>query len=103
MSKAAASVAVQKRKGSPSAVVYWFRFGLGIGAALLCYGLQLKGPFSPGVAALLFAVSCIVVKHVFRYGAQELKGPHKYITLGAGTYIFEWAAFFILLYTLRPY
>jgi len=75
---------------------------LGVLAALLCYGLQLKGSTGISLAAFLYLLTLIVVRRLY-YGAKELQTGHKTVILGLGTYIFTWATIWIFLYTIRPY
>jgi hypothetical protein len=87
----------------PSTIVYWFRFALGVLAAVLLVTLELKGTTGIILMVVLYVISYLVVRHGLRYGESELKGKQKAVTLGVGTYIFTWAAVWILLYTLYPY
>jgi len=100
----AAPKRLSKKGGvNPSTVAYLFRFLLGIVAASTCFVLRLKGVEGGVAAAVIYAVSCLIVKFVFRYGETELKGKYKYVTVGVGTYIFGWVFIWILLYTVFPY
>jgi hypothetical protein len=54
-------------------------------------------------ALLIYVVSCFLFKYGFNYGEAELKGKQRVVSLGSGTYVFVWAAVWILLYTLSPY
>jgi len=85
----------------PSSKIYWTRFSLGIIAALICFALNIRGSDGIFMAIIIYMFSYIIFKNIFRYGEKELKGKHKLVTLGAGTYIFTWAALWILLYTLE--
>jgi hypothetical protein len=38
-----------------------------------------------------------------KYGDLELKGKQRALSLGSGTFIFVWAAVWMLLFTLSPY
>ncbi|MBS7645898.1 MAG: hypothetical protein QXR65_05550 [Candidatus Bathyarchaeia archaeon] len=87
----------------PSGIVYWFRFFLAILAGASSYILHLKGVQGISVMMLLYIVSYYVVRYGLRYGEAELKGRNKAVMIGIGTYIFVWAATWILLYTLNPY
>ncbi|MBS7650778.1 MAG: hypothetical protein QXL25_06480 [Candidatus Bathyarchaeia archaeon] len=91
------------RSFTPSSLVYWSRFGLAVLTAFLCYILQLRGSNGLALAALIYLLSVIVFKNILRYGEVELQGKYKVTILGLGTYIFTWAAIWILLYTLNPY
>ncbi|MEM2901722.1 MAG: hypothetical protein QXO32_03195 [Candidatus Bathyarchaeia archaeon] len=87
----------------PSSVVYWFRFILGILAGVVCFTLKMKGVQGFSTMVLVYVISYLIVKHGFRYGEKELKGKYKTVMIGIGTYIFTWAATWILLYSLSPY
>jgi len=91
------------KKLKPSTIVYWSRFGLAVLAALICFLLQLKENRGIAAAAALYILSYMVVRYALNYGEEELKGKYKAATLGLGTYIFVWAAFWIIFYTLSPY
>jgi len=94
---------VKAQRHTPSTIVYWLRFGVAILAALLCYGLQLKGSSGVTLAAFLYLLTIMSVKSLLHYGEKELQTGHKAVTLGLGTYILTWAALWILIYTLIPY
>ncbi|MGQ9542558.1 MAG: hypothetical protein ACUVTM_00505 [Candidatus Bathyarchaeia archaeon] len=94
---------IGKSHFTPSSLVYWSRFGLAILAALLCYILQLRGSNGLMLAASIYILSIVLFKNILRYGEGDLQGRHKVTILGLGTYIFTWAAVWILLYTLNPY
>ena len=52
------------------------------------------------VAIGVYAVTIVVVKYVFGWGPDELKGPNKHITIGIGSYII-WTIFStMILYTI---
>ena len=87
----------------PTTIVYWFRFSLAILAGVLCYFLQIKGSMGLVLMATIYAISYGVVKGVFHFSEEELKGKYRRVILGLGTYIFIWALTWILLYTLKPY
>jgi hypothetical protein len=53
--------------------------------------------------AIVYMISYGIVKGVFRFSEEELKGKYRRAILGLGTYIFIWALTWILLYTLKPY
>jgi hypothetical protein len=76
---------------------------LAIFAALICFVLRLKGEIGILVALLIYALSCFLFQYGFKYGEAALKGKQRVVTLGSGTFIFVWAAIWILLYTLSPY
>lgn len=91
------------KRFKPTTFVYWFRFGLAIFAGVLCYFLQIKGSIGLVLMAMIYAFSYGVVRGVFRFSEEELKGKYRRVILGLGTYIFIWALTWILLYTLKPY
>jgi len=91
------------RQLKPTTIVYWFRFGLAIFTGFLCYILQLKGSIGLILMAIVYVISYGIVKGVFRFSEEELKGKYRRAILGLGTYIFIWALTWILLYTLKPY
>jgi len=72
---------------------------MGVLAALLCYGLQLRGSTGLSVAAFLYLLTVIFVRRHY-YGSKELQTGHKTVILGLGTYIFTWATIWIFLYTV---
>lgn len=76
---------------------------MAIFAALICFVLRIKGEIGILVALLIYALSCFLFQYGFKYGEVELKGKQRVVTLGSGTFIFVWAAIWILLYTLSPY
>jgi len=51
----------------------------------------------------IYILSYLYVRYVLHYGEGELKGKYKPVMLGLGTYVFVWAACWVLLYTLFPY
>jgi len=51
----------------------------------------------------IYILSYLFVRYVLHYGEGELKGKYKSVMLGLGTYVFVWAASWVLLYTLFPY
>lgn len=87
----------------PSSIVYWFRFALAISTGVMCFLLRMVGMEGFSTMIFMYIISYLVVKHGFRYGEKELKGRNKPVMIGIGTYIFAWAATWILLYTLNPY
>lgn len=92
--------------------MYWFRFLLAIGAGFandyLHIGriaLALGDPTFALLAGIglglgFYLLSVLVVRHVFRFGEAELKGKHRDVTLGGGTYIVVWVMVSVLLNTL---
>ncbi|MEM2122614.1 MAG: hypothetical protein QXE79_03155 [Candidatus Bathyarchaeia archaeon] len=87
----------------PSGVVYWFRFFLAILVGGLSYILHLRGFQGLSTMILFYIASYYIVRYGLKYGEVELKGKNKAVMIGIGTYIFVWAATWILLYTLNPY
>lgn len=90
-------------KIKPSGIVYWFRFFLAILVGILSYILHLKGIQGLSTMILFYIISYYIVRYGLKYGEAELKGKNKIVMIGIGTYIFVWAATWILLYTLNPY
>lgn len=76
---------------------------MAIFTALICFVLRLKGEIGIIVALLIYILSCLLFQYGFNYGEAELKGKQRVVTLGSGTFVFIWAAVWILLYTLSPY
>ncbi len=87
----------------PSSVVYWSRFGLAILSALICFILRLKGDAGIAVALIVYAASYLLVRYGLGYGEAALKGKQRAVMLGSGTFVFVWAAVWMLLFTLHPY
>jgi hypothetical protein len=87
----------------PSSVVYWSRFGLAILSAFICFVLRLKGEVGIAVAFAIYVSSCFLFRYGLKYGDLELKGKQRALSLGSGTFIFVWAAVWMLLFTLSPY
>jgi len=92
-----------RRTVRPSSVVYWSRFGLAIVAALICFVLRLKGELGIAVAFVIYVFSYFLFRYGFKFGEVQLKGKYRSISLGSGTFIFVWAAVWIILFTLSPY
>jgi len=76
---------------------------LAIVAALICFVLRLKGEVGIGVAFAVYVASYFFFRYGLKYGEPELKGKYRSLSLGSGTFIFVWAAVWILLFTLSPY
>ena len=55
-----------------------------------------------GIAVALgfYALSILIVRHVFHLGETELKGKRRDITLGGGTFIVVWVMVSVVLNTL---
>jgi hypothetical protein len=52
------------------------------------------------LAVLVYAITVVVYRYLLGYGEAELKGKHRYITTGIGTYIITWMMALVLAYTL---
>jgi len=76
---------------------------LAILSALICFVLRLKGYAGIAVALIVYVASYFLVKYGLRYGEVELKGKQRAVILGSGTFVFVWAAAWMLLFTLYPY
>jgi len=87
----------------PSSIVYWSRFLLAIVAALICFVLRLKGEMGIAVAFVIYVASFLLFRYGLKYGEGQLKGKYRSASLGSGTFIFVWAAIWMLLFTLSPY
>ena len=72
-------------------------------SALICFVLRLKGEVGILVALMTYLFSYFLFTYGFKYGEVELKGKQRALTLGSGTFVFVWAAVWILLSTLNPY
>ncbi len=88
---------------SPVSVVYWSRLGFAILAGLVYTGLGLGRAgvtvgtvYAIGLGVLLYAASVLLVKYVLGYGAAQLSGPRKHVSLGMGSYVI-WLIFTITL------
>jgi len=97
-----------KPRVKPSSVVYWMRLLLAIAAGLTINLLHIDvmnfGDFTAfvgiGIGVVFYLFSVMLVRYVFRYGDEELRGKNRYITLGGGTFIFVWVMTSVLFYTL---
>ena len=109
--KPSAVVAGQHRM-KPTSVVYWLRFLVAIVAGFANNYLHI-GQSNPAIGdptlALLvgiglglgfYVLSILIVRQVFRFGEAELKGKHRDVTLGGGTFIVVWVMVSVLLNTL---
>jgi hypothetical protein len=92
----------------PSSLVYWTRFLLAIVAGFANTFLHI-GQTTLGDLALIagiavafgfYALSILIVRHVFHLGEIELKGKRRDITLGGGTFIVVWVMVSVVLNTL---
>ena len=90
-------------QAKPSSMVYWLRFALALFTGILCFSLRMRGMEGFSMMIFMYIISYLLVKHWFKYGQKELKGKNMAVMVGIGTYIFTWAAMWILLYTLMPY
>jgi hypothetical protein len=110
--KSGAIVAGQHRM-KPTSVVYWLRFIVAIVAGFANNFLQI-GQSNPaigdpilallvgiGLGLVFYVLSILIVRHAFRFGEAELKGKHRDVTLGGGTFIVVWVMVSVLLNTLR--
>jgi len=94
----------------PASKVYWLRFLLAIIAGISNTALHISttvplwGDLAPFVGimvgASIYGVSLLIVRYVFKYGELELKGKHKDITLGGGTFIVVWVMTMVLVNSL---
>lgn len=94
----------------PANVVYWMRCLLGIVAGCANDYLHISSTqpmwgnlaqfVGIGLGVCFYAFSILIVRFVFRYGEAELKGKHKYITLGGGTFIVLWIMMLVLVNSL---
>ena len=97
-------------KVKPATAVYWMRFILAILAGFANDYLHISstqpmwGNLAElggiGLGACFYIVSILIVRFVFRYGEAELKGKHKYITIGGGTFIVLWIMILVLVNSL---
>lgn len=76
---------------------------LAIVAALICFALRLKGEMGIAAAFVIYAASFLAFRYGLKYSEEQLKGKYRSASLGSGTFIFVWAAIWILLFTLSPY
>jgi len=76
---------------------------LAILSALICFVLRLKGDAGVAVALAVYVASYFLIRYGLKYGEVELKGKQRAVMLGSGTFVFVWAAIWILLFTLHPY
>ena len=88
----------------PTSIVYWLRLGFGVLSGVVYnligfyqlkdLGLQTLGLISVGIG--MYSLSVILVKNVFGYGPDELKGPNKHVTIGMGSFVI-WLIFTTIL------
>ena len=97
-------------KIKPTTAVYWLRFFMAILAGYANDYLHINS-MQPnwgnlaqlagiGLGVCFYALSILIVRFVFRYGEVELKGKHKYVTLGGGTFIVLWVMVLVLVNSL---
>jgi len=104
---------VAEHRIRPPSLVYWLRFSVAIVAGFVNNYLHI-GQSNPAIGdpnlALIagivlglgfYALSILIVRYVLRYGDTELKGRHRDVTLGGGTFIVVWVMVSVLLNTLR--
>jgi hypothetical protein len=106
------TVVAGQRKMKPTSIVYWLRFTVAILAGFANNSLHI-GQSNPAIGdptlALLvgiglglgfYLLSILIVRHVFGFGETELKGKHRDVTLGGGTFIVIWVMVSVLLNTV---
>ncbi len=89
-------------------MVYWLRLLLAVAAGLINHFLQIGettlGELAMfagiGLGVVFYVLSVVIVRHLLHYGENELKGKHRYITLGGGTFIVVWIMVAVLANTL---
>jgi hypothetical protein len=94
----------------PTTKVYWLRFlmaviaGIANGYLHISSTQPLWGDLAQyvgiGVGACFYALSVLIVRYLFKYGEVELKGKHRDITLGGGTFIVVWVMVLVLVNSL---
>jgi hypothetical protein len=94
----------------PASIVYWLRFLLGVAAGIANNILHIAstqpawGDLAQyggiGLGVCFYALSVLIVRYGLRYGEAELKGKHKDITLGGGTFIVVWIMVLVLVNSL---
>lgn len=80
--------------------IYWFRFFLGVAAALVCIAFNLTDLLGMGFGLLLYLSSYLIVRYVFKIGAERVGSESKLYSIGAGIYFITWNALWIFFYTL---
>jgi hypothetical protein len=93
--------------------VYWLRFFVAIASGftnnLLHVGQSNPAIGDPvlaltvgiGLALGFYILSILIVRYAFRFGEVQLKGKHRDVTLGGGTFIVVWVMVSVLLNTLH--
>ena len=94
----------------PATKVYWLRFLMAVLAGVANSYLHISSTqplwgglaqyVGIGVGACFYGVSVLIVHYVFKYGEVELKGKHRDITLGGGTFIVVWVMVLVLVNSL---
>jgi hypothetical protein len=94
----------------PTSLVYWLRFLLALIAGVSSSALRISSTqpvwggtaqyVGIGIGACFYAVSILIVRYIFKFGEVELKGKHKDITLGGGTFIVVWVMVLVLANSL---
>jgi len=89
-------------KMKPTDIIYWTRFLLGIGAALisaLLSSLRLDFNLLNGIsiALLIYIITYYVYKPIF---LAKVEKPSKIFTIGVGAYFLSWLVMWTLFYTL---
>ena len=94
----------------PATLVYWLRFLFAIIAGVSSSALRISSTqpvwggtaqyVGIGIGACFYAVSILIVRYIFKFGEVELKGKHKDITLGGGTFIVVWVMVLVLANSL---
>jgi hypothetical protein len=94
----------------PLEKVYWFRFMLGIIAALVCLGYAVgtnaisSSQFtsniffnSTSLAIIVYLLTYYLIKYKYKPLVEK---PQKLLTTGIGIYFLSWIVFWTLLYTI---
>ncbi|MEM1589040.1 MAG: hypothetical protein QW175_01300 [Candidatus Bathyarchaeia archaeon] len=91
----------------PLEALYWFRFALGIVAALICAGYDLATNIvGDNLRVLTTGIAFAFIVYVLSYYVVKPKllwkvdNPQKIFTTGMGVYILSWLVFWVLLYTI---
>jgi len=97
-------------KIKPTSLVYWLRFLLAVTAGVSSSALRISATqpvwggtaeyVGIGIGVCFYALSILIVRYVFKFGEVELKGKHKDITLGGGTFIVVWIMVLVLVNSL---
>ena len=97
-------------KIKPTSMVYWLRFLLAVTAGISSSALRISSTqpvwggtaqyVGIGIGVCFYVVSILIVRYVFKFGEVELKGKHKDVTLGGGTFIVVWIMVLVLANSL---